>query len=191
MHYTISHTRDTLTRNGEVVHPPIDHLSTHLGLYFNHYRHCICSKWYSLLHVECDSIKFCNLKFVSHVTVRESYITAYCTWNVIQSNSAISIGIVRRSADFWKTSVFPGFCGVFGATMITQCTTTISGVLNLHARKQTKCGVREEEFGPTDLTQDWTLGGARLWTSGGARLRSPPLAARPLVSFQRNVAKET
>ena len=68
MHYTISHTRDTLTRNGEVVHPPIDHLSTHLGLYVNHYRHCICSKWYSLLHVECNSIKSCNLKFVSHMS---------------------------------------------------------------------------------------------------------------------------
>ena len=75
---------------------------------------------YSLLHEECHLIKSSNLKFVSHmsqfvrhmsqpiacgvsfnqilqsqvresyVTVRESYVTAYCMWSVIQSNPPIS-----------------------------------------------------------------------------------------------------
>jgi len=75
---------------------------------------------YSLLHVKCHSIKSSNLEFVSHmsqfvshmlqpiacevsfnqilqsrvreshVTVRESYVTAYCMWSVIQSNPPIS-----------------------------------------------------------------------------------------------------
>ena len=52
----------------------------------------------------------------SHVTVRESYITAYCMWSVIQSQSPISISLVSFQRNVPKEFVShilqPIACGV-------------------------------------------------------------------------------
>ena len=38
----------------------------------------------------------------SYVTVRESYVTAYCIWSVLQSESPISISLVSRHQNVAK-----------------------------------------------------------------------------------------
>jgi len=117
-------------------------------------------------------------KWMSHITM------SHGTHEWVMLHMCVTI-IVRPSADFWKMSAFPGFCGVLCGVVTTRQTTKISGVSNPEARKQTKCGVRGGDLGPTDLRMELRV------ARGGPGAKAPPLATRPLVSFQRNVAKET